>query len=188
MALPLRRVYILLMANRRDPSKWMNVSKALALAATLDPSACWEWPGLIDQKGYGVIFFERKQRKAHRIMYEQIVGPIPDDREPDHLCRNRRCWNPRHIEVVEHRVNSLRSESPMAENARKDHCKHGHPFDAANTRYLKRKASKGKGTYVMRVCRACVLIDTWIRRGKLSANHRDLPLSEMPKAYSRLAR
>lgn len=178
LSVPVQRVYIMLMANRLDPSKWMNVPKALALVPTLDPERCWEWPGLIDQKGYGIVLFAKKQRKAHRVMYEQLVGAIPADKEPDHLCRNRRCWNPRHIEIVTHRVNSLRSDAVPARNARKEECDHGHPFDVNNTRYMKRKHRNGT-TSIMRVCRACVLIDTWIRRGKLSPTHRDLPIAEV---------
>jgi len=70
---------------------------------------------------------------VHRIAYEFALGPIPDGLTLDHLCRNTICCNPAHLEPVTLRVNTLRGTSPIADNARKTHCKNGHPFDEANT-------------------------------------------------------
>lgn len=91
--------------------------------------SCWLWTAARDHRGYGEFRVElppARPAKAHRFAYETLVGPIPDGLELDHLCRNRACVNPDHLEPVTGRVNTLRGESPTAQNARKTHCVHGH--------------------------------------------------------------
>jgi len=101
-------------------------------------SGCIEWTGRIDRYGYGQ-FLPAGGRKAnnmgaHRWSYEHYVGPIPAGYQIDHLCRNRRCVNPAHLEAVTPRQNVMRSPiAPASVNAAKTHCKHGHPFDEENT-------------------------------------------------------
>ena len=56
------------------------------------------------------ILVDGKQRAAHRVMYEQMRGPVPDDRDLDHLCRNRACGNPDHLEPVSRSENLRRGE------------------------------------------------------------------------------
>jgi hypothetical protein len=92
---------------------------------------CWEWTAARDPRGYGRVHVtgKRGMALAHRVVYEFLRGPIPSGLELDHLCRRPCCVNPDHLEPVSHRVNSLRSSSPQAENARKTECKHGHPLD-----------------------------------------------------------
>jgi len=89
----------------------------------------WLWPGaLVD--GYGNTRTpDGKNHLVHRLMYERYVGPIPEDRELDHLCRTRNCANPIHLEPVTDQVNTLRGEGPAAINARKTTCPNGHPYD-----------------------------------------------------------
>lgn len=65
-----------------------------------DPVSCWEWQGGRTRKGYGVMHVEGRSRHAHRVVYENRVGPIPDGLQLDHLCRNRACVNPAHLEPV----------------------------------------------------------------------------------------
>lgn len=112
-----------------------------------DPvTGCWVWTGHTSEHGYGVITVSRKQRYVHTWYYETHIGAIPEGLEPDHLCRNRLCANPDHLEVVTHRENILRGESPQAINARKTHCPQGHEYTPENTKIQTRGG---------RLCREC---------------------------------
>ena len=112
------------------------------------PDECWEWTGAKTGKGYGnfTITPHSLWACAHRVAYEVLVGPIPDGLFIDHLCRNRACVNPSHMEPVTNKVNILRGESPWAQRARMTHCANGHEFTPDNTRI------RPNGT---RSCRAC---------------------------------
>ena len=89
-------------------------------------SGCWEWRGKRD-RGYGR-FALRTDRfvPAHRFAYELLRGEIPAGLEIDHLCRNRACLNPTHLEAVTHYVNFVRGESPSARVIRTGLCRYGH--------------------------------------------------------------
>ena len=102
-------------------------------------NGCWKWIAARDYKGYAHFRWQGKVRKAHRLTHETFVGPIKEGLEPDHLCRNRNCVNPNHLEIVTHQVNCQRGNNYQRE---KTHCKRGHPFNAANT-------------YIMKTGRAC---------------------------------
>lgn len=87
---------------------------------------CWPWLGYLQPSaGYGM----HGRRLAHRVAYELAVGPIPQGLELDHLCRNRGCVNPAHLEPVTHRTNALRGEGVGARNARMSGCPCGRPYD-----------------------------------------------------------
>lgn len=109
---------------------------------------CWLWQGRLSTQGYGRFSGQNpKTLMAHCWAYVHFVGPIPDGRELDHLCRNRSCVNPAHLEPVSHRENMLRGKNAAATNASKTHCIRGHEFTTENTWFdPKRKA---------RHCRKC---------------------------------
>lgn len=84
---------------------------------------CWEWTaGTTGASGYGVFRANGKATTAHRWAYEQLVGAVPEGLDLDHLCRNRLCVNPAHLEPVTHRENCLRGEAPAARYAQRERC------------------------------------------------------------------
>ena len=94
---------------------------------------CWEWIRSCSSGGYGHAWIDGGHIYAHRLSYEVHKGKIPDGLTIDHLCRNRKCVNPEHLEAVTRRVNNLRGTSPSAWNYRKTHCISGHEFNKENT-------------------------------------------------------
>lgn len=117
---------------------------------------CWEWQGFLDRPntgggggGYGKIHWNRRQQFAHRVSYEWLVGPISPGLQVDHLCRNRRCVRPDHLEPVTRRENIIRGLGWGGINSRKQMCVHGHTYDIANT--VLRRTEGGH-----RRCRKCV--------------------------------
>lgn len=107
---------------------------------------CWEWQGATTGNGYGSYLDNGKRVGAHRFSYDLANGLIPPGLQIDHLCRNRVCVNPDHLEAVTQRVNLHRGDTVAAHNATKTHCKQGHAFTEANTRI---------GRQGERVCREC---------------------------------
>ena len=93
---------------------------------------CWEWTGGVQRQGYGITYVDGPQRVAHRWAWENLVGPVPDGLVLDHLCRNKRCVNPDHLEPITNRENILRGYGITARNARKTECIHGHPLSGVN--------------------------------------------------------
>lgn len=94
---------------------------------------CFFWMGARVPDGYGMIQVGDRMKRASRVAYELYVGNIPDKFTIDHLCRNRACVNPQHLEAVSNKVNILRGIGPTATNAAKTHCKRGHEFNETNT-------------------------------------------------------
>lgn len=125
---------------------WAKVNKT---------GSCWIWTASRNSCGYGRFGLHRSSVLAHRIAYKLAVGEIPPGLTLDHLCRNRACVNPAHLDPVTIRENILRGEAPAALNARRTVCKRGHDFDQLNTHFR----PNGK-----RDCLACRMIASRIPR------------------------
>lgn len=104
---------------------------------TPNDRGCWLWANYVRSDGYAVAAVRTeagvKARYVHRLAFEAAFGPVPDGLHLDHLCRNRHCLNPLHLDPVTPRENTLRGVSPLAINAAKTICKHGHEFTPENT-------------------------------------------------------
>lgn len=125
---------------------WAKVNKT--------DSGCWKWTSEISHKGYGRVWWNRRLLFAHRVAYEIENGPIPDGLCVDHLCRNRACVRPDHMELVTPKENVRRG----LKVALKTHCVHGHRFEGRNV-----YTEPGTG---WRACRTCRKIRQLVRRGR----------------------
>lgn len=115
-------------------------------------NGCWLWTGYVNLAGYGRF----DGRLAHRFAYEDMIGPVPDGLDIDHLCRVRNCVNPAHLEPVTRAENLRRGIKPRRDrdpliarrNREKTHCPRGHEYTPENTYRLPSRPSA-------RYCRAC---------------------------------
>ena len=133
--------------RRADAMFWSRIDKS---------GDCWVWTGPKDRDGYGrshrLVDGRLKHAGVHRWMYQQEVGPVPAGMELDHLCRNRACVRPSHLEPVTHRENNLRGVGPIPANAKKTHCANGHEFTPENTRL---ERSRPLQRFLTRRCKEC---------------------------------
>lgn len=131
-------------------------SRIEALIKRCPHSGCWNWIGSCGGRGYGKIKVAGRTRQAHLVLWELLNGTVQAGLELDHLCRNKRCVNPAHLEPVTHRVNMLRSAA-FAARALSPVCSKGHLLDGVRSR-----ASGG------RYCKTCVAISKRRQRATVS--------------------
>lgn len=112
---------------------------------------CWLWQGYTDKDGYGTVRVGDKMRRVHRVMWAIANGRIPKRHEPDHLCPNRHCCNPAHMEIVTHAENARRGNGVI-----NNHCKNGHELSGWN------RMPDGKNIR----CRTCY--NDWMREYRAS--------------------
>lgn len=149
----------------------MTLRQVGKFLANVEPqkTGCWVWRGRIDHKGYGVMsLYDEPLFKAHRIAYFIRHGNLDVSKELDHLCRNRACVNPGHLEQVTSKENLLRGNSIPAQNARKTHCSRGHELKGNNLiKYSLRLGS--------RKCKLCANITRNIRRKHVRLRQKQHP-------------
>jgi len=123
----------------KDVPHWLTLRDKLFFFSRVQPNTgCWIWEQDCLPSGYGTIWDPEKRRKTyvHRASFEIFKGEIKN--EVDHLCKNRACWNPEHLEDVSHKENLKRGDTFTARNLAKDTCKYGHKYDAVNCRGTRR--------------------------------------------------
>ena len=142
----------------RRNKNWNDAADIWAKIIVTD--GCWHWCGRLSRSGYGQVGYAGKRNlQAHRVVYEMERGPVADGLHLDHLCRNRACVRPDHMDPVSGRVNILRGQSPTANNSRKTHCAHGHELSGDNL-----GVCGGR-----RFCRACKREFFKVRRSRIGA-------------------
>lgn len=146
------------------------IAEALLERIEISPQGCWPWTGTLTKPGYGhlnttEVMATGRTRLAHRLSYEEFVGPIPEGLELDHLChdprvcwegdncQHRRCINPAHLAPMTGVENSLRTNHTV-----RTHCKHNHEFTPENT----------FDNHGRRGCRTCAVRRTRERRARLA--------------------
>lgn len=129
-------------------SKRRDLQRLLAKIERDTQTGCWNWTASIAPSGYAQFRFLGRRDYGHRAAYVLLVGPIPDGLHLDHLCRNRPCVNPAHLEPVAPQINTLRSPiAPASINAAKSHCAHGHLLHGDNVYQ--------RPDRIGRMCRTC---------------------------------
>jgi DNA modification methylase len=116
--------------------RWENVAPKLLPRVRekirVDKNGCWVWTGGTNGYGYGAVRVGSRLVGTHRYIYEQVMGPIPEGLELDHLCRNRACGNPSHVELLTSAENIWRGLAGQY-LADRTHCPQGHPYEEVNT-------------------------------------------------------
>src|SRR5690606_23938741 len=114
---------------------YADLPERLRSRLVIDPeTGCWDWTGSHTTAGYGNLSYEGKHTYIHRLVWTLLRGEIPPKLHVDHLCRNRGCANPDHLEPVTHKVNVQRGERVGKRGVTVTHCPQGHEY-AVHGRY-----------------------------------------------------
>lgn len=105
-----------------------NTIAKIQARLVVQDDGCHVWPGA-KTNGYGVVGWQDRIRRVHRLLYEHLVGPVPKGLDLDHLCRNRACANVGHLEPVTRSENLKRGNNWQRA---KTHCPEGHPLSGDN--------------------------------------------------------
>lgn len=147
---------------------------------------CWLWTGETNGEGYGRLQFQGKRGGAHRIVYELLVGDIPEGLQLDHLCRVRNCVNPDHVEPATFKTNQERKKAkwakpkpPTTESLRKQRgeCRKGHQLATVGVL----RSTRTDGT-IREQCRACQhdVQERWRRKNGIPERGRYFDLTREP--------
>lgn len=109
-------------------------------------NGCWEWTAALGH-GYGHFAYQGKKHYAHKFAYESINNTTIKNKEIHHLCKNRKCVNPDHLEILTKKEHQIKENPLIIKQMLKTHCPQGHPYDLFNTQF--RRGS--------RQCRICTL-------------------------------
>lgn len=112
-------------------------------------TSCWEWVGTTSKAGYGQFRFDGRKTSPHRFIWIYLYGEIPARLEIDHVCKNRRCANPKHLRTVTHKENQ--------QGIIKPECPKGHPMSGDNLHITRTNR---------RVCKRCrnLAANEWLKR------------------------
>ena len=140
--------------KRLNPTADDHIRRFLSQVSPEPNTGCWLWTGLLGNSGYGNFSVMGRNCTAHRFAYVVLAGkPEIEGLSIDHLCRQKTCVNPDHMEMVTQAENVYRASGPASRNHVATHCIRGHEFNEQNTRLVRSDRYPGR---IHRSCRECV--------------------------------